>query len=110
MTTGTIKLVQGDTGPNLTLTLTDSSSGNPIDLTAMTSARMLYRAKGSTTLLSTPTLSVVAPATNGQLLLVPTSAMTTTAGYYEGEVELTLSGGQIVTGFRTLRFYVRAQF
>ena len=48
----TFKYVQGDTGPQLRITLTDEDTGTATDLTGGT-VRMHFRAAGSTTLLFT---------------------------------------------------------
>jgi len=106
----TVKLVAGDSGPNLTLSLTDKASGQPIDLTGFVSASFKFRAKGGITILATIALTLVGDPTAGQLLLVPTTQMLTQpAGFYEGEVDITL-GSQLVTGFDVIPFYLRARF
>lgn len=104
-----VKLVQGDTGPLIPLYVTNTATGAAVDLTGMVSSRLLFRAQGSTTTLTTVTLSNVDLA-NGVLGLTPTSAMTTNAGTFEGEVEITMPGSVIVTGYEIIQFFIRAQF
>ena len=53
----TFKYVQGDTGPQLRITLTDEDTGTATDLTSGT-VRMHFRAAGSTTLIFTKTFSL----------------------------------------------------
>ena len=62
-----IKLVQGDTLPNITLTLTDPNTGDPINLSdPEVSAEVHFRKAGSTTLLSTIQCEKVADGIDGQ--------------------------------------------
>jgi hypothetical protein len=64
----------------------------------------------TTLVLTTMALTLYGPATNGQLLLTPTSLMTTQVpGYYEGQVALTI-GSAIQTAFNPLPFQIGAKF
>ena len=47
----TYKLVQGDTGPQVKVTLTRSDTGSAIDLTEASTCRMHFRKKNSDTVL-----------------------------------------------------------
>jgi hypothetical protein len=105
-----IKLVRGDTRPQVQLTLTDETTELPIDITGAT-VLMTFRAVGDTTLIDTLTGAVV----NGPAGVVVISWNPTTlavdAGDYEGEVEVTFSSGQgVQTVYDLLKFKVREDF
>jgi hypothetical protein len=60
-----IKLVQGDTGPQLRLTLTDEDTGTATDLTGAT-VTLHFRAAGSTTVIFSRTASATS---SGRLVI-----------------------------------------
>jgi hypothetical protein len=104
-----IKLVQGDSFPTITLTLSQTD-GTPLDLTdASIVVRVYFRASGTDEVLSTITCSKFDAANgvvkfgfyNGELDVDP--------GSYEGEVEVDF-GGDTQTVFEVLKFQVRAEF
>lgn len=105
-----IKLVQGDTRPQIQATLTDETTGTPINITGATCV-MKFRAVGATVL--TDTLNgVVTDGLNG-IVVFPWNAMTLDCdpGDYEGEIEVTFannSGRQTV--YDLLKFKVREDF
>lgn len=118
----TLKLVAGDTLPELTLTLRDSNtaaSGQtldpnnsatwaPIDVTGAT-VRLRLRELGSTTVKSTLTCTI----TNGTGGKVATDFPTGTldsAGTFEGEIEITFAAGGIQTVYDLLKLQVRSDF
>ena len=106
-----IKLVQGDTRPALVCTITDETTGLPINLTGATLA-MRFRAIGSTTLQATVPGSVTGAAA-GQVAFYPASApamLQGAPGEYEGEIEITFADGQIQTVYDVLKFKVREDF
>ena len=93
-----IKLVQGDTRPAIVCTITDETTGDPINITDA-SGVMRFRPVGSTTLQATVTGAVLSGAA-GQVAFYPASTpamLTGDAGDYEGEIEITFSDGQIQT-------------
>lgn len=105
-----IKLVQGDTRPQIAVTLTDETTGSAIDITGAT-CLLKFRAVGSTTLVDTLTGAV----TNGPAGLVifvwNSTTLNVDAGEYEGEVEVTFpnnAGKQTV--YELLKFKVREDF
>lgn len=122
-----IKLVQGDTRPQLILSLTDDTTGNPIDISTAT-VRLKFRASGSSTILATlsataiagvvledGTVSTNAPydvAGKGGRCVVSwnSSALSNPAGDYEGEIEITFSDASVQTVYDVLKFKVREQF
>ena len=101
----TIKLVVGDTLPELNFTLKDSNTAAagktldaddsttwaPVNLTNST-VRFRIREVGSTSVLSTIT-GTVTSAANGQVTVAFPSGTWTTSGTFEGEIEHTTSGG-----------------
>lgn len=107
-----IKLVQGDTKPQVRVTLTDESSGSPIDITGAT-PRMRFRAVGSTTVLDTLTGSVLDGANGVAVFLWNPTTLDVPAGEYEGEIEVTFAAGQgggVQTVYDLLKFKVREDF
>jgi hypothetical protein len=106
-----IKLVQGDNLPYITLTLTSSDTGSPIDLSDPgTVVRVYFRAAGSSTILSTLTCSKVDNGLTGKVRFnFPNNTLDVEPGAYEGEVEIDF-GGSTQTVFEILKFAVRSQF
>lgn len=118
----TLNLVTGDTLPALTLTLRDSNtaaSGKtldandpntwaPINITGG-SVSVFVRLVGESTLTATLTGSIIDGA-NGRVLITFTSTTFPDAGTYEGEIQITFSGGGIQTVDELLKFKVRADF
>jgi hypothetical protein len=103
-----IKLVANDTKPTVHLTLTDTATGDPIDLSAVTTVvRVYFRAAGTTTLLSTITC-VKVDAVNGKADFDFSGGVLTDleAGAYEGEIEVDFNGAKH-TLFEKLKFRVR---
>ena len=109
--TDKIKLVQGDTRPALVCTITDETSGGPLNITGCTVV-LKFRAYGATALQATVTGSIVSgPA--GQVVFYPASApamLQGDPGDYEGEIEITFPDGQIQTVYDPLKFKVREDF
>ena len=121
----TIKLVSGDTLPEINITLRDSNSAAPaktldptdpttwliMDLTAASTVKMNFRAIGSTTIHETIDCTIVSPATNGNVIMRWTStSLSGISGDYEGEIEINYTSGKQVTVVDLLKFDVRAGF
>ena len=106
-----IKLVQGDTLPNITLTLTDPNTGDPINLSdPEVSVEVHFRKSGSTTLLSTIQCDKVTDGSDGQVRFnFSGGVLDVPAGQYEGEVQVNFEGA-IKTVYTVLKFIVRGQF
>jgi hypothetical protein len=118
----TIKLVVGDTLPELTFTLKDSNTAAsgatldvedettwaPINLTGAT-VKLRIRQVGSTTVLSTITATITS-ASNGTCALTFPTGTWATAGTFEGEIEHTTSGSGIQTVQDFIKFKVRDDF
>ena len=118
----TIKLVVGDTLPELNFTLKDSNTAaagktlDPDDSTTWaavnltgSTVRFRIREVGSTTVLSTITATVTGAST-GQVAVAFPSGTWTTSGTFEGEIEHTTSGGGIQTVQDLIKFQVRDDF
>ena len=106
-----IKLVQGDNYPTITLTLTDSQTGDALDLSASTTIVLIkFRAVNSTTLLSTITCAKPNGGSDGVVAFYfPNTTLDVSAGNYQGEIEINYNG-QYMTIFDVLQFVVRAEF
>tara|TARA_R100001460_G_scaffold7255_8_gene18667 strand:+ start:2922 stop:3296 length:375 start_codon:yes stop_codon:yes gene_type:complete len=118
----TIKLVVGDTLPELTFTLKDSNTAAagqtldvendatwaPINLSGGT-VKFRIREVGQTTVLKTITASIT-NASGGECALTFPTGTWTAAGTYEGELEFTKSNGQIQTVQDLVKFKVRDDF
>jgi hypothetical protein len=104
-----IKLVQGDTYPQVKVTLTEETSGQAIDLTGAT-VTLHFRAVGSTTALFSRN-GYVNPgtATNGKAIFQwQAGDLNVPAGDYEGEIEAVWSNiGARQTVYELLKFKVR---
>ncbi len=124
-----IRLVQGDTAPNLILSLTDERTGLPIDVSdAGTSVRVLFREVGSDEVKATLSAYPIAgyqnpetqeiefsppytvPGRGGRVVMQWSPTALDTAGEFEAEVETQLPDGRVQTAFGILRFQVREQF
>ncbi|GAB1836977.1 hypothetical protein U2261_18980 [Achromobacter xylosoxidans] len=129
MATDKIRLVQGDTAPQLQLSMTDQRTRRPLDLSAPgTTARLLFREVGADTVKATMPCFAIAgyvdPETGdvdyrppydvagrgGRLAMDWSADALDTAGEFEGEVEVTFPDGRIQTAFAILKFQVREQF
>lgn len=104
-----IKLVQGDTRPQIQVTVTDEVTGAAINLTGA-QPRMYFRAVGSTQVLDT-LLGVVTDGLAGKTVFAwnPTT-LNVPAGDYEGEVEITFQDGSRQSVFSAIKFKVREDF
>lgn len=104
-----IKLVQGDTYPQIKITLTDQSTGLPIDLTGAT-VNLHFRVVGSTTkLFSRSGVVNVGTAAQGKAIFTwQPGDLDIAAGDYEGEVEIYWANtGARQTVYDLLKFRVR---
>lgn len=128
-TSNKIRLVQGDTGPQLVLSVSDQATGLPIDVSASgTSVRLLFREVGSATIKAALPCYPVAgflnpetrevefqapydvPGRGGRVVMNWTPGVLDTSGEFEGELETTFPDGMIQTAYGILKFQVREQF
>lgn len=124
-----IRLVQGDTRPYLVLSLYDSRTNAPIDLSdPATKTRVLFREVGSDEVKAVMNAQVVPgrwdtaaqdvdysppynlPGSGGRIVVMwPPNALDT-AGEFEAEAETTFADGTVQTAYNLLKFTVREQF
>ena len=109
--TSRIKLVRGDTGPQIRLALTDTVTGNPIDLTGA-SVTLHFRAAGSDTVLfSRPAFINPDTDTTGICIIEWASDdLDQEEGDYEGEIEVVRASGLRETLYTVLKFKIRTDF
>lgn len=117
-----LELVQGDTLPQLKVTIRDQNTAAPgktldpddattwkiVDLTGA-SALMKIRAVGATTLTDTLVGTVVTPL-SGEVVFEFNPTTLNVAGEFEAEIEYESSGGGIQTIYDLLKLKVREQF
>jgi hypothetical protein len=104
-----IKLVQGDTRPQVQVTLTEETTGAIINLTGATVV-MKFRLTGSTTVLDTLT-GVITNAAGGQVVFAwNPGTLNVDPGDYEGEIQITFSSGEIQTVYDLVKFKLRQDF
>jgi hypothetical protein len=118
----TLKLVAGDTLPELTLTLRDSNaaaSGQtldpnnsatwaPINVTGA-SVRLRLRELGSTTVKNT-LLCTVTDGAGGKVATDFPAGTLNASGTFEGEIEITFPSGGIQTVYDLIKLQVRGDF
>lgn len=118
----TLNLVQGDTLPQLKLTIrnqneaapgtvldeTDPNTWKIVNLTGST-VRLKIREVGGTTLKDTVTGDVIDPV-NGVVVFQFNPTTLDTAGVFEAEVEVTTNTNQIQTVYDLIKLQVREQF
>ena len=106
-----INLVQGDTGPQIKVTLTRSDTGLAENVSDAT-IKMHFRKQDSTSVLfsmtnqSTPEQQSLGVC----IFLFSTGQLDIDAGYYEGEVEVVFDSGTRETVYEVVEFYVREDF
>lgn len=122
-----IKLVQGDTKPNVLVSLTDETTGAPKDITNSV-VRMFFKELGSTDILFTLTgyhiagrikedgtedlsepYNVPGPGGRCQFVWRP-GDLDIPAGIYAGEIEIEDENGDKHTVYDVLKFKVREDF
>jgi len=106
-----INLVQGDTGPDIKVTLTREDTGAVEDLSGA-SVEMHFRRKNrDTVLFSLVGSNTVDEAEQGIVVFAFNgSQLNQTPGEYEGEVEVLFDSGQRETVYQTIDFFIREDF
>lgn len=105
-----IKLVRGDTRPQIQVAFTDQNTGEPVDITGC-SVVMRFRAVGSSTVLSLVNGFVTDGVAGKAVVAWGQNTLDVPAGDYEGEVEVTFpDNGGVQTLFDLLKFKVREDF
>ena len=100
-------ITEGDTGPALIATLVDED-GVVVDLTGVadTSVRfhMIDPASSTEKVDDNTRTSVLTPVTGGRVQYLWLAADTDTPGLFDGEIQVTFPGGQIIT-FPNYRYF-----
>lgn len=118
----TIYLVQGDTLPQLKITIRDQNTAAPgqtldpeeqttwakVNLTGAT-VRMKVREVGGTTIKDT-LIGNLTDAANGEVVFLFDSDTLDTSGTFEAEIEYTATNGSIQTVYDLIKLQVREQF
>jgi len=107
----TINLVQGDTGPQIKVTVTREDTGAVVDMSGGT-VRLKVRKRGASALSFTLTaLDTGTNLENGIALFVfNTGDLDVDPGNYQGEIEITFEDATVETIYETLDFFVREDF
>jgi hypothetical protein len=123
-----IKLVAGDTRPQLVFAITDDYTKLPIDLSnPATTIALKFRQVGTSVIKATMVCGKLAgvlnvdgtisydapygaPGVGGRAFMDWSPTALDTEGEYEGEIEITYPDGTVQTIFDTLKFKVRSQF
>ena len=103
--------VQGDTGPQIKVTLVDEETNTATNLTGG-SVTLHFRAVGETTVLFSRALYVNPDTADTGVAIVQWQAndLNQEAGTYEGELEIVKASGLRETLYDTLRFRIREDF
>ena len=105
-----LKLVQNDTLPAVSLRLTDAVTGAVLDVSAATTTVTAHiRAAGSSTLKESIVLTKPNGGTDGVVSLTWTATALDTAGDYEAEIEISFNGSK-QTVFDVIPMNIRPQF
>lgn len=128
------KLVKDDTLPEIRLSMTDETTGQPFDLSnPATAIRMYFRKVGETVLKETLTLVKVAgivtaidedtgrmtistappydvPGSGGLCAVQFSDTTLNEAGQFQGEVEITFADGGRLTWYEIIGFSIRDDF
>ena len=105
------KYVQGDTGPQIRVTLTNEDDNAAVDLTSATVTLHFREAGAESVLFSREFWINPDTANNGVAVLQwATDDLQVDAGTYEGEIEVVRSSGVRETLFEKLKFKIRADF
>jgi hypothetical protein len=106
-----IKLVRGDTSPQIRLTLKDQVSQDPIDLTGATVTLHFRAAESDVVLFSRPAFINPDTAATGVCYIQwAEDDLDLEAGNYEGEIEVVTATGLRETIFSLLKFKLREDF
>jgi hypothetical protein len=106
-----IKLVQGDTAPQIRLALTDENTNDPIDLTGATVTLHFRSSESGEVVFSRPAIINPDTADTGVCYIQwATGDLNVDAGNYDGEVEVVNGAGLRQTVYDLLKFKVREDF
>ncbi len=106
-----IELVQNDTGPQMMLTLTDTNTGLPLDL-SLSEVQLNVSNNPNEPAKAVIPLILGPDAVHGQVMLdwtAGTAGALDTVGSYSGEVQITWPDGRIQTTPTKLKFRIRQE-
>jgi len=106
-----INLVQGDTGPDIKVTLTREDTGEVEDLTGA-NIQMHFRRKNRDAVLFSLAGGNTGQEAEQGIVIFAFSAdqLDQTPGEYEGEVEVLFDSGQRETVYQTIDFFIREDY
>ena len=105
------KYVQGDTGPQIRVTLTNEDDAEPVDLAGATVTLHFREAGAESVLFSRQFFINPDTAAEGVAVLEwQTGDLEVDAGTYEGEIEVVRSSGIRETLYDKLKFKIREDF
>ena len=104
-----IKLVQGNTKPDLVCTVRDEETGGPINIAGAT-PRLHFRAAGATKVRETLIGSVINGPKGVCTFGWGETSLDGEPGPYEGEIEIVFQDGSTQTVYDILKFNLRAKF
>ena len=104
-------LVQGDTGPQIKVTVTRDETGDVVDMSGAT-VYLKIRPKNSKTLSLTLTATDVGTnlASGIAIFVFSDGDLDIEPGNYEGEVEINFTDGSIETVYELVELFVREDF
>lgn len=107
----TINLVQGDTGPQIKVTVTREDTGAVVDMSGAT-VRLKVRKRGASALSFTLTSTDIGDnLLNGIAIFAFNEGdLDVDPGNYQGEIEITFDDSTVETIYETLDFFVREDF
>lgn len=106
-----IYLVQGDTGPDIKVTLTREDTGEVEDLTGANVQLHFRRKNRDSVLFSIQGQGIPAEREQGIIVFAFNGQqLDQTPGDYEGEVEVTYQSGQRETIYQTIDFFIREDY
>jgi len=107
----TINLVQGDTGPQIKVTVTREGTGEAVDLRGAT-VRLKVRKRGASSLAFTLlNINVSDTLQDGVAIFAFAEGdLDVDPGNYQGEIEITFEDSTVETIYETLDFFVREDF
>jgi len=105
------KYVQGDTGPQIRVTLTNDDDGAAVDLTSAT-VTLHFREAGAESVLFSRAFFVNPDTASEGIAVLQWSVgdLDVAAGTYEGEIEVLKDNGHRETLYDKLKFKVREDF
>lgn len=106
-----INLVQGDTGPQIEVTITDAATGDAVDLTGAIAVLHFRSEETQETLFTRPMTIPALTADEGVAVISwGTYDLDQEPGEYRGEVEVTLASGTRQTVYEAIKFRIREEY